>query len=49
MWQEATDISAGRIIEIVNALYFPEIGDVDGDGDIDVDWGPNSLDDGILG
>lgn len=48
-WQEATDISAGKIVEIVNALYFPEIGDVDGDGDIDIDWGPNSLDDGILG
>lgn len=47
-WIHENEITSAEIIAIVNAAYLPEIGDADGDGDIDIDWGPDSLDDGIL-
>ena len=47
-WIHENEITSAEIVAIVNAAYLPEIGDADGDGDIDIDWGPNSLDDGIF-
>lgn len=48
-WQEDISVNADEILNIVNSLYFPEFGDADGDGDIDIEWAPpTSLDDGVL-